>query len=104
MAGTRLRQVRLSWREGFDDRELVYNDQPKEMVYEDRPGEVEEQLRSAGWILQSVAVKSGNWTKVYGLRDETAGDDAPFRLVFTTNEDVIGPPGKDFRAAVAVRG
>jgi len=94
-----LRQVRVSWREGFDDRELVFNDAPRESVWKE---ELAGRLEGGGWVLQSSEEKGGNWTQLYESRvDRPAGE---YTLELATNPNVIGPAARENRAAVAVRG
>lgn len=103
MPATRLRQVRVRWREGFDDREFAYNDRPLERRWADEG--VEEGLLAAGWTMESSEERGGNWERVYILRETEPEGAAPlYELVFVTNPKVIGPPAKEYRAAVAVQG
>ena len=98
-----MRQVRVSWREGFCDYELTYNDAPGERVMVEREGEVEARLAAEGWERESLEGKSGNWVAVYSREAERRAGER-FELVLVTNEGVIGAAAKEYRAAVAVRG
>ncbi|MBL8236668.1 MAG: hypothetical protein JNM66_04570 [Bryobacterales bacterium] len=93
--------MEVRWREGFDDREFVYSDRPREARWADE--RVEEELLAAGWELESSTQTDGNCCRTYVLAEER-DEGGLYELVFVTNPGVIGPPAKEYRAAVAVRG
>ncbi len=99
-----MRKVRVQWREGFDDRELVYNDRPMERMLVDTPDEVRRKLLGEGWELESSVVEDGDWTELYGQAGGGEEEGGRWALEFVTNPGVMGVPGKEYRAAVAVRG
>jgi hypothetical protein len=103
MAEKRRRQVRVSWREGFCDYELVYSDAPMQRVLVKREREVEERLEAEGWSRESLEGSSGNWVAVYSKLADAARAGL-YQLDFVTNSEAIGPPAKEYRAAVAIHG